>query len=136
MDLYLQDSLGRNLLDPATPGALKPELIRIYHLNKNNAELVYQSGYDCPTNVCPFSGPQGPGITLFPYATDEVKYPETIVAWGNGPSDRIKCHFRRQQGECSKIVQLDSIWFNNVLKFPVAGAGPGPRTIVLALKGG
>lgn len=134
MNLYLQDSLGRNLLDPATPGGTKVEYIRLYHLKNSNAELVYQPGYDCPSNVCAFQGAKGPGITLFPYATDEALYPVTLVAWGNGPSDFIKCHFFRKQGECSKIIQLDSIWFNNVLKFPSAAPLTEGRTLTLTLK--
>lgn len=134
MNLYLQDSMGRNLLDPATPGGTKVEYIRLYHLKNSNAELVYQPGFDCPTNVCAFQGAKGPGITLSPYASDEERYPVTLVAWGNGPSDFIKCHFYRKQGECSKVVLLDSIWFNNVLIFPSAKPLTEGRTLTLTLK--
>lgn len=124
IDVFIENSVGENLLLGSTPNAINPDSIKLQYLINGDKFTVYNSAMDCPRNVCTISDPGSERIRIFPNDEESEDYPITYINWGNGDIDTLKCHFTRKEN--GSTVICDKVWFNDVLVYPdlaVSGFG-------------
>jgi hypothetical protein len=118
IDIFVENSIGENLLKMTTPNAINPDSINLIYLVNGNMFTVYNADMDCPRSICYITDSGSERIRVFPNDVENEEYPVTYISWGNGDIDTLKCHFIRKDNGSSSSVVCDKVWFNNLPIFP------------------
>lgn len=118
IDIFVQDTVGNNLLTAQVAGAIDVNAIRLEYLIEQNITSVYNQHWDCPYAVCYIDDPGNERIRVLPNDSESTAYPITFINWGNGDIDTLKCHFIRVVDNETLSVSCDMVWFNDLRMFP------------------
>lgn len=117
--LWVRNSNGQNLLDPATPGHYSRDSIKIfYDINGRKIEMFDPNLRD-PRNfaVLKFEPNGEYYIRIF---TNMEKTPDnvtlTYIQWNSADEDTIRVAYERS----SSSVVVDKAWWNGIKKFDAA----------------
>ncbi|HQQ97699.1 MAG TPA: hypothetical protein PLX35_10565 [Cyclobacteriaceae bacterium] len=116
VQLYVHDKSGNNLLDPAVPGTLNTQNIRIFYVQDGVRKEFFNPNLDAARNYLIRKNFGNDYLmTLYPYEgkTDNEET-TTYIHWSdNSKEDTVKCLISKPG--LSMIVT--KVWLNGTLKY-------------------
>ena len=109
ISVYLTDSTGHDLLNPANPGSFNKEDITVYYVKESDGKSVLSE----QNNFNIYSDSHSYFLYLFPYDDKLVYHPLTLIEWKKYNTDTLMCDFQRTENKdiCTEIwLNGDQVW--------------------------
>ena len=111
IDFSIKDTEGNDLLNPNNKGAFKENEIKLFYLNDNVVEEVYNQNRDYKRGFHLFKIDSGYRISVGLNSAETEEFPITYVQWDETDTDTLKGEFKRTPNG----TFLKKVWLNDQL---------------------
>lgn len=119
IDFLLQNPNGQDLLDSNTEQNLLNSDIKVYFTENGVEREVYNTNLDCPRNFCILDDGNKKILRMFPLDKVTGSGKDTVrIQWNSLHSDIVVANIIRKESKQSDVTFCDSVWVNDILKFP------------------